>query len=79
MPRYPAVALAAQLEGDVHLRVTIGADGRIGEVVVERSANPVFNGAAIEAVRRSEYRPGRRNGVPAELSTTTTVRFSLAR
>ncbi len=78
-PRYPEVARAAQLKGDVHLRVTVGADGRIGEVVVERSADSVFNQAAIEAVRRSEYLPGHRNGVPTESSTTTTIRFDLDR
>ena len=76
-PRYPDVASAARLEGDVNLRVTVGADGRIGEVVVERSADSVFNQAAIEAVRRSEYLPGRRNGVPTESSTTTTIQFRL--
>jgi protein TonB len=76
-PRYPPVARTAQLEGDVDLKLTIAADGRIGEIVVERSANRLFNQAAIEAVRQWQYLPGRRNGVPIESTTTTTVRFDL--
>jgi len=73
------LAQAAQLEGEVVLEVTVGADGKVGRVVVKKSVHGSLNDAAIDAVRRSQYSAGTRNGVPTEMNTTTTVLFKLRR
>jgi TonB family protein len=74
---YPAAARAAQLEGDVVLAATVGVNGRISEVVVERSVHPLLDAAAKEAVLQYEYSPGHRDGVPVPARIRTTVSFKL--
>jgi protein TonB len=74
---YPAAARAAQLEGDVVLAATVGVNGRISEVLVERSVHPLLDAAAKEAVLQYEYSPGHRDGVPVPARIRTTVSFKL--
>ena len=68
-PAYPAWRVAAQLEGNVVLDVTVGADGTVGNVVVVKSRRtPCWMTRPGRRSMRSTYSPGRRNGVP-EAST----------
>jgi len=41
------------------------------------ATNPVFNKAAIDAVRQWKYRPYVLNGEPTEVMTTITVNFAV--
>ena len=76
-PTYPDVARAAEIEGDVVLQATVGADGAVSDVVVVRRVHPLLDAAAVAAVRQYEYAPGRRNGVPVAVRIRTTVSFKL--
>jgi TonB family protein len=76
-PVYPDVARAAELEGDVLLQATVGADGRISNVRVLRAVHPVLDEAARRTVLQYEYTPGRRNGVPEPATVRITVSFRL--
>ena len=76
-PGYPAGARARQLEGDVRLRVVVGADGRVGDVTVVGPVHPLLDAAARTAVLRYEYTPGLRNGVPESATVPITVSFRL--
>lgn len=72
-PEYPAKAVRAHIEGEVHLELTINQDGNV-ERVRALSGNPVLVQAAEEAVRHWQYSPGADKdffGV-----TTTRVRFN---
>ncbi len=59
---YPADAAAHGVGGTVELRVTVGADGRVDQVTVERSATAELDDAAIAAVRRWRFTPATRDG-----------------
>jgi len=66
-PRYPAEAAAAGVDGRVMLRLLVGADGAVKEVVVEHSEPAgVFDAAAVDAARRWRLSPAQKDGQPVE-------------
>jgi TonB family protein len=75
-PDYPEIARQAGVEGDVTLRVVIGKDGAV-EDVVPISGEPVLTRAAMEAVERWRYSPEMVGGRPIGVVTTVTVAFRL--
>jgi TonB family protein len=73
---YPEEAKAAGIEGAVVMRITIGEDGSVTNVVVLRSV-PMLDEAAIESVLQWQYQPTLLNGVPVEVEMNATVNFAL--
>lgn len=76
-PAYPPVALMARIEGVVVVEAIIGKDGKIKSARVVRSA-PLFDEAALKAVKRWEYTPMVSNGEVREVQLTVTINFKLA-
>jgi protein TonB len=76
---YPAVARASGIEGTVLLKVTVDEEGRVAGVVVLRSDSPIFDEAAVRVVRRWEFAPAERDGVPVRSTITVPLRFTLER
>jgi protein TonB len=76
-PEYPTVARAAELEGDVLVQATVGADGKVSDVQVLQAVHPVLDEAARRAVQQYVYIPGRRNGIPESAVMRITVSFRL--
>jgi protein TonB len=75
-PRYPAIAMAARVQGTVVLAATISKTGTIENLRVV-SGPPMLAMAAEEAVRTWRYRPYLLNGAPVEVETTVRVLFHL--
>jgi periplasmic protein TonB len=75
-PRYPAIAVAARIQGTVFLAATISRTGMIENLRVV-SGPPMLAPAAAEAVRTWRYRPYLLNGEPVEVETTVRVIFNL--
>lgn len=75
-PVYPAIAMAAHIEGIVILETTIDETGQVVDARILRSV-PALDAAALEAVRQWRYRPALLNGVPIPVIMTVTVRFAL--
>ena len=68
-PAYPLVAEREGIEGYATVQFTITVEGKVRDPVVVDAVPPdVFNAAAIEAVRKFEYRPRIVNGQPVEVS-----------
>lgn len=61
-PQYPPQAARRRLEGWVQLRFTITTAGSVTDVSVVKSSNPVFERAAVEAVRKWKYEPQMQSG-----------------
>jgi protein TonB len=76
-PTYPPIARTAHVEGIVIIEATIGPDGKVQDARVLRSANPLLNTAALDAVRQWEYTPTLLNGIPVAIVMTVTVDFRL--
>ena len=75
-PEYPRLAQVSQIEGVVILEAIVDQEGRIESVTVLRSA-PVFDKAALAAVRQWRYSPVILNGRPERFILTVVVSFNL--
>ena len=74
-PSYPEVARRAALGGRVTIRAVVGEDGSVDSAEVVASKNPIFDQAAIEAVRKWRYRPALMNGKPVRIYFIVVVDF----
>ncbi len=74
---YPHLAPAERRAARVELRVTVEADGSVGEVDVLSSAGPLFDRAAIDAVRQWTFHPAEVEGKPAASRIVVPFRFAL--
>jgi protein TonB len=75
-PVYPVAALIARLEGVVEMEATIDERGRVEHLVVVHST-PLFDAAALAAVRQWRFTPTLLNGVPVPVLMKVTVNFRL--
>ena len=76
-PVYPPIAVNARVQGVVILEATVGLDGRVEDVEVIRSI-PLFDKAAIDAVRQWVYAPLLLNGQAERFIVSVTVSFSVS-
>jgi len=65
-PEYPALAEQARIIGKCRVRIVIGADGSLHGVKLV-FGHPILAPAAIDAVRKSKYRPYLAHGRPVEV------------
>ena len=77
-PRYPEAARKAGAQGITLLRVRVLENGRVGEVLIEKSAG--FNEldfSAAEAVKKWLFEPARRGKEPVQVWVLLPVKFEL--
>ena len=75
-PKYPPLAVRAQVEGVVILEAVVDRQGRVEQVEILRSI-PLLDAAAVAAVRQWRYSPLLLNGKPERFVLTVSVSFSL--
>ena len=75
-PVYPPEAKQAGVEGSILLAVTVGTDGKVGEVTVQKSV-PELDAAAVDAVRQWEFEPGKRDGIAVSVVVDVEITFTL--
>ncbi len=75
-PEYPQGALRKGLRGDVRVRITVAADGKVkSATVVASSPAAVFDQAALDAVRRWRFKPFSANDSGVEATVMTDIVF----
>jgi len=77
-PIYPELAKIARVEGVVILNVRTDEDGRVDQVKLANSRDPLLARAAIEAVKQWRYEPFYSRGIRYPILFTVTVRFQLS-
>lgn len=77
LPAYPMVARRFNREGRVVLRLTIDAGGFLTAVEVLEDPGYGFAAAAVDAVKKSRFRPARHEGRPIIAKAILPVRFTL--
>jgi len=77
MPVYPRLAERLGREGKVVLKLFIDEQGQLHHVQVVESTWQGFTDAALDAVRKSSFSPGRRNGRSVFSEALLAVRFSM--
>ncbi|MDD2331210.1 MAG: energy transducer TonB [Candidatus Cloacimonetes bacterium] len=76
-PEYPPFARSNGIQGRVILKVQIFKDGRVGDVTVLRTDSPLLNEAAIEAVKKAQFEPAKREGKPIDAEVYIPIDFRL--
>jgi protein TonB len=76
VPVYPAIAIAARIEGTIVLAANISKSGTIENLRVV-SGPAMLQQSALEAVKQWRYRPYLLNGEPVEVETDVNVVFTL--
>lgn len=77
-PPYPASEQRMGTEGQVTIRVVIGADGRVKSAEKMRATNDVFYQATVRhALRNWRFKPATLDGRPIESSKVMTLHFEL--
>ena len=77
-PVYPELAKRARVEGVVILNVRTDEDGRVDQVNVANSKDPLLMRAAIEAVKQWRYEPFYMRGKRYPILFTVTIRFQMS-
>ncbi|MFW5973725.1 MAG: energy transducer TonB [Bacteroidota bacterium] len=75
--RYPDLARQAGVEGLVVVKVVVEPDGSPSNPEVIRSAGNLLDTAAVEAVMKLSFTPGKQRGQPVRVSFAVPVRFRL--
>jgi protein TonB len=75
-PVYPTLARQAEVEGTVLLRVLVGKDGKVADVVVVRGIE-MLNDASVEAARRAIFRPALQQHRPVSVWVEIPLQFRL--
>lgn len=75
--KYPAIARQAGIEGMVVVKVVVTPDGTAESPEILKSPSDVLNSAAIEAVLKQRFKPGRQRGRAVACYMAIPVRFRL--
>lgn len=76
--KYPEEALKDSIEGRVVVQFVVEKTGKVGEVKIVRSPNPIFDQAAIDVVKTlPDFIPGKKEGKPADCWYTLPIKFEL--
>lgn len=79
-PSYPEEAKKKQLEDQVIVRYVIGKNGRVIDVqILDHAKEPMFDEAAVDAIKTWRFRPMIKDGKPVEVVHDLAVNFALIR
>ena len=76
-PAYPERARESKLKGRVILQAFIDKEGRIGDIEVLRTSDPIFDSSARDAVCGWRYTPGQRGGQPVSINFTIVIEYEI--
>ena len=76
-PDYPEAARDRGIEGVVLLEVVIAKSGSVEPEIRIIESIPILDQAAVTAVRRWRFSPGRDHGVPVRVLLQIPLRFTL--
>ncbi|PTL36099.1 hypothetical protein CLG94_05380 [Candidatus Methylomirabilis limnetica] len=78
LPRYPPLAREKGYEGTVYLRVLVRADGRVGQLTIDRSSGyEILDREAVDSVKGWAFLPAKKGGKPVESWVLLPVKFAL--
>lgn len=77
-PKYIPSAVADGIEGKVQLTAVIRRDGRVDAVTLLKSLDERLDRSAEEAMRKWEFLPALRGGIPVDVDAVVEIPFRLA-
>ena len=76
-PEYTEEARAAKFQGAVVLYIEVAPDGTATNIKVQRSLGMGLDEKAVEAVKKWQFSPGKKDGKPVTVAATIEVNFRL--
>lgn len=77
-PEYPPELRKKRVEGTVYVVFVVDKNGRVTNPVVQSSTTPALEGAALQAVKRWRFEPGRRRGQMVQFKMRVPISFSVS-
>lgn len=74
---YPEIAKRAGVEGRVYVLAFVDEDGNVTKVVTSKGIGAGCDEAAMEAVRKTKFKPGKQRGKPVKVQVHIPVVFKL--
>ena len=68
-------AIRRKAPGTVYVLFIVDAQGRVEKPIVQRSDDPVFEKAAVDAVKKWRFEPGKRNGKSVRFRMRVPIKF----
>lgn len=75
-PTYPTELRRSRRQGTVYVVFHVDTSGRVVDPKVEKSTDPAFERAALEAVRQWRFEPGTRNGQNVQFKLRIPITFN---
>jgi TonB family protein len=76
--KYPAEALKRKITGKVYVNFAVSSKGKVKNVVVSKSANPLLNAEAVRVISSMpDWKPGTQGGKSVEVQIKVPVEFKL--
>ena len=76
--KYPTIAKQSGIEGKVYVLAHINENGVAEEVKVVRGIGGGCDDAAVEAVKKAKYTPGKNKGKAVKVKLTMAITFKLS-
>jgi len=76
-PVYPPAMLRAGATGEVKVAFIVDTDGNVRDAYVVTSTREDFDSAAVQAVSKWRFRPGKKNGKAVNTRMTVPIAFAL--
>jgi protein TonB len=76
-PKYPEMAIRAGLEGRVWVKIWVDKEGKVRQVVVQKSDAEIFNEPAVEAAKQFVFTPAYMNNGPVSVWVSVPFKFYL--
>lgn len=76
-PDYPTEMRREGTPGLVMVKCTIDEQGNVVEPTVEKSSNPAFEKAAVEALKKWKFKPAKQDGNPVATKVSIPIKFSI--
>lgn len=76
-PVYPSQLKRDGVTGMVSVSIMVDEQGNVQEPKVEKSSNPGFDQAAIDAVSKWKFKPAKKAGAPVSVKVVVPVKFAI--
>jgi len=78
-PNYPTEMKEKRISGEVQLTFIVETDGKVREAEVQRTTDEKFNKAALDAVKKWQFKPGIKDGKAVRCRVVLPIMFSIAK
>lgn len=76
-PNYPTQLKRDGITGMVSVSIVVNEKGEVQDAKVEKSSNPGFDQAAIDAVSKWKFKPAKKAGEPVAVKVVVPVKFAM--